>query len=97
MEITAAEVIVWLIVGGIAGSLAGLVVTRKKEGFGRYANLGVGLIGALIGGFIFDLFNIGVGLGELSISFKDLLSAFLGSLIFLVVVWFVKKRWKKKA
>ncbi|HDY66062.1 MAG TPA: GlsB/YeaQ/YmgE family stress response membrane protein [Phycisphaerae bacterium] len=97
MEITAVEVIVWLIVGGIAGSLAGMVVTRKKEGFGRYANLGVGLLGALMGGFIFDFFDIGVGLGKLSISFKDLLSAFLGSLAFLVVVWFVKRWWKKKA
>ena len=41
MDIKLAEVIVWLIVGALAGSLTGFVVTRKKEGFGRYVNLGV--------------------------------------------------------
>ena len=43
MEITIIEVVVWLVVGALAGSLTGIVITRKKEGFGRYANLGVGL------------------------------------------------------
>ena len=83
MDVTLGEITVWLIVGALAGSLAGFVVTRKKGGFGRYANLGLGLVGALIGGLIFDVLNIDLGLGQLSVSFEDLLSAFLGSLIFL--------------
>jgi uncharacterized membrane protein YeaQ/YmgE (transglycosylase-associated protein family) len=50
MNITLAKVIVWLIVGGLAGSLAGMLVKRTKEGFGRWTNFGIGLVGAIIGG-----------------------------------------------
>jgi hypothetical protein len=35
----------------------------------------VGLIGAAVGGFLFDLFQIDLGLGELAISFEDLFAA----------------------
>ena len=96
MNITVGEIIIWLIVGALAGSLTGLVVKRKKEGYGRYTNLGVGLIGALIGGAIFNVFHIDLGLGQLSISFEDLLAAFLGSLLFLSVIWLVKK-WRARS
>ena len=62
MEVTVVELVVWLIVGMLAGSLTGLVVTRKKDGFGRFANLGVGLASALLGDFLFDILKIGLGL-----------------------------------
>lgn len=82
--------------GALAGSLAGIIVTWKKEGFGRYANLGIGMIGALIGGVIFDVFNIDFGLGDIAITFKDLLSAFIGSLIFIGGLWYFLKFRKDK-
>ena len=97
MEITIIEVVVWLVVGALAGSLTGIVITRKKEGFGRYANLGVGLVGALLGGLVFDLFNIDLGLGELAISFEDMLSAFIGCLLFLAVLWYLQKKRREKS
>lgn len=75
MDVTIVELMVWLIVGVLAGSLAGLVVTRKKEGFGKFANLGIGLAGALIGGFLFDILKIDLGLANISVSLQDLLSA----------------------
>ena len=53
MDITVTEIITWVIVGALAGSLTGLAVTRKKKGFGHLKNLGVGLAGALIGGLLF--------------------------------------------
>jgi len=96
MNITPSELIVWLVVGALSGSLVGMVVTRKKGGFGRYINLGIGLVGALIGGLIFDLFKIDMGLGSLKVTFEDLLSAFIGSLLFLVVLWYIRKSRKKK-
>ena len=96
MDITISELIVWLVVGALAGSLAGIVVTRKKAGFGRYVNLGIGLVGALIGGIVFDLFNIDLGLGNLAVTFEDLLSAFIGSLSFMVILWFLKRYQSKK-
>jgi len=92
MLITYFQIFVWLIIGALAGSLAGTVVKRRREGFGRWTNLGVGLIGAAVGGFLFDLFQIDLGLGELAISFEDLVAAFVGSLIFLVGIQLVSKR-----
>ena len=38
MEVAIDDLIVWLIVGMLAGSLAGLVVRRKKTGFGMLTN-----------------------------------------------------------
>ncbi len=96
MQITFIQIIVWLIVGALAGSLVGRVVKRSREGFGRWTNLGVGLIGAAVGGFLFDLFGIDLGLGELAISFEDLVAAFVGSLIFLAAVQIVSKQVEKR-
>ncbi len=96
MQITFIQIIVWLIVGALAGSLVGTVIKRSREGFGLWTNLAVGLIGAAVGGFLFDLFGIDLGLGELSVSFEDLLAAFVGSLIFLAAVLIVKKQAEKK-
>jgi LPXTG-motif cell wall-anchored protein len=54
------------------------------------------LVGALIGGAIFNLFNIDFGLGDVAISLKDLISAFIGSLILLLVIWVARRRRKNK-
>lgn len=91
MNLTLGEFVVWLIVGSLAGTLAGRLVTFKKEGFGRWINLAVGMIGALIGGFLFKVFHIDLGLGELKVTFEDLIAAFLGSLLLIVVWWAVRK------
>ena len=82
----------------MAGNLVGRLVTFKKEGLGRWTNIGVGMVGALIGGLIFKVFHINLGLGELKITFEDLIAAFLGSLLFVIIWWLVAKfRGKKKA
>lgn len=93
ISIDYSQIVVWLIVGALAGSIAGVVVRRTKEGFGLFTNLGIGLVGALIGGFIFKSLHINLKLGKIAVSLEDLLSAFIGSLIFLGVVWFFKRRW----
>jgi uncharacterized membrane protein YeaQ/YmgE (transglycosylase-associated protein family) len=85
MSVTLAQLIVWLIIGVIAGWLVGTVV-----GLGRWAGLGVGLAGALIGGLIFRLFGIWPGLDAIAISLRDIVAAFIGSLVFLLVLWIVR-------
>lgn len=97
MNITIDQVVTWIIVGALAGSLAGFFVTRKKEGFGRILNLGVGLAGALIGGVVFKLLRINLGiLGEIRVSLEDVIEGFLGSLLLLGAIWFVKRQRAKK-
>jgi len=90
------ELIVWLIVGGFAGTLAGRLVTFKKEGLGRWTNLAVGMVGALIGGFVFNVFNIDLGLGDLKVTFEDLIAAFVGSLVCIFAWWAIHKGTAKK-
>ena len=87
MVVTWAQIIVWLIVGLIGGTLAGVVVRWQREGFGWFTNLGIGLVGALVGGLIFRLFNILPGLDAISISLRDVASAVIGSFLFLIGLW----------
>jgi uncharacterized membrane protein YeaQ/YmgE (transglycosylase-associated protein family) len=96
MNLTVGQLIVWLIVGSLAGTLAGRLVTFKKEGLGRWSNLGVGMAGAMIGGFLFNVFQIDLGLGAIKVTFEDLIAAFLGSLLFVVVWWTIRKFVVKK-
>ena len=84
--VTIEEFLVWIVVGMLAGSLAGLGVKRRKAGFGRLTNLGIGMVGALIGGILFNILKIDLGLANIVISAEDLVSAFLGSLVFLGLV-----------
>lgn len=89
---TIGELVVWLIVGALSGSLAAMLVTRRREGLGRWRNVGVGLAGALLGGMVFELFGIDLGLGDIAVSFEDLVAAFLGSLAVLGIAWYVQRR-----
>ncbi len=91
MSISLQQIIVWLIVGAIAGSLAGLVVKGTKRGFGRFANLGIGLVGAIVGGLLFRLLRIDLGLGAISVSLEDLVAAFFGSIVFLIALRWIRK------
>lgn len=92
LNITLDQLIVWGIIGILAGSLAGMFLKRTKTGLGGlFSKLVIGLMGALIGGFLFDVLNINLGLGTLTIAFEDLLAAFVGSLIFLVILMVVQK------
>ncbi|MBN1679514.1 MAG: GlsB/YeaQ/YmgE family stress response membrane protein [Anaerolineae bacterium] len=86
------QIIIWLIVGALAGSLVGMLITRDRKGFGLVRNLIVGLLGALIGGVIFDILDVDLGLGDLAITAEDLVAAFVGSLLLLVVVSFLGKK-----
>ena len=91
------NLIVWIIIGALAGSLVGLALKRSKKGFGWLANVGIGMAGALIGGFLFDILKIDLGLANISVSLQDIVSAFVGSLIFLAIIFFVKRQNLKKA
>ncbi len=87
MSITLSKVIVWLIIGAAGGTLAGAIVRWQRAGFGLWTNLGIGLIGALVGGVLFQLFGILPGLESISISLRDIVSAFAGSMLFLAGLW----------
>jgi uncharacterized membrane protein YeaQ/YmgE (transglycosylase-associated protein family) len=70
--------LLWLIVGAIAGWLAGELM--RGSGFGIFGDMLVGIVGALIGGFIATAF-FGVVNPITGINLSTLLIAFLGSII----------------
>lgn len=88
MPISLAQIIVWTIIGLIAGSLVGLVVKGDRKGFGLWTNLGLGLAGALIGGLLFRLFGLFPGLDQVTVSLRDVVAAIVGSLLVLTALWF---------
>ncbi|MFI5282127.1 MAG: GlsB/YeaQ/YmgE family stress response membrane protein [Candidatus Dormibacterales bacterium] len=70
--------IVWIIVGGIAGFLAGKVITGK--GMGLLWDIVVGIVGGFLGGFLAGL----VGISVTNIV-MDIVVSFVGAAILLVV------------
>jgi uncharacterized membrane protein YeaQ/YmgE (transglycosylase-associated protein family) len=90
------QFIVWIVVGLLGGSLAGVVVKRERKGFGLIRNVAVGLVGAFIGGFLFRLLGLFPALDSVTISLRDVVAAFIGSLIVLAVFWFWKRYSKSR-
>ncbi len=91
MSISWTAILTWLLVGSLAGSLTGMILKGTKYGYGKWSNFVIGLIGALIGGAIFNVLGIEMGLSRISISLQDILAAFLGSLIFLAGLGYWKR------
>ena len=71
--------IAWIIVGLIAGWLAGVVM--HGGGYGLVGDIIVGIIGALIGGFLFSL----VGLGPTGLV-GSIIVAFIGAVILIAIL-----------
>lgn len=91
MTIDVGQLIVWLIIGSLAGFLAGLVL--RGRGYGTLGNMVVGLLGALLGGVIFSALGIEfTGLPTFTFSLADLLVAFLGAVI-LILILRLLRRW----
>ena len=82
----AQSIIIWLIVGAIAGWLAGMVV--RGGGFGLIGDIIVGIVGALIGGFLLSFFLDTAGGGW----WFTLFTAILGSVILLWIVGMVQRK-----
>ena len=87
MSLNLAQVIVWLIIGLIGGTLAGVLIKRERAGFGFWPNLGIGLIGALVGGLLFRVLDILPALDRVAVSARDIAAAVIGSLLFLLARW----------
>lgn len=74
------SIIVWIIIGGLAGWAAGAIM--KSEG-GMLRNIIVGIVGALVGGFIMSF--IGAE-GFTGFNLWSFLVALLGSVVFLGIM-----------
>ena len=80
------EIIIFLLIGAVAGWLAGQIM--KGKGFGLLGNIIVGIIGGFIGGFLFDKLNISIGTGYLS----AVITAAIGAIVLLFIIGLIKKK-----
>jgi len=78
-------IIIWLIVGAIAGWLAGMVV--KGGGFGLIGDIIVGIVGGLIAGWLLPRIGIFIGGGFVG----DVINAFIGAVILLIILRLIKR------
>jgi len=57
--------LIWLVVGAVAGWLAGVIV--KGGGFGLLGDIVVGIIGAFVGGWLLMQLHVSIGTGLISV------------------------------
>ena len=82
---TVETILIWILVGAIAGWLAGLVV--RGFGFGLIGNIVVGSIGAFLGGWLLGVLGVAIGAGIINTIF----TAFIGAVVLLLIVRVIKR------
>jgi len=78
------SIFLWILLGGVAGWIASLIA-KTDESQGIFLNIIVGIVGAMIGGFVFNFFGAS---GVTGFNLYSLLVAIVGAGILL---WLVKK------
>jgi uncharacterized membrane protein YeaQ/YmgE (transglycosylase-associated protein family) len=82
-------IISWIVVGLIAGWLAGLIV--KGTGYGCIGDIVVGVIGGMLGGWIASyFFHMGDPMSGVNV--QSILVAFVGAVIFVIILRVVSGR-----
>ncbi len=80
-------IVAWVVLGALAGWIASMIMGKNGEQ-GAIGNIVVGIIGALIGGFVFDLLG---GDGVNGFNLYSLFVAVVGACILLWIVRLIKK------
>jgi len=78
-------IILILLIGAIAGWLAGLIM--KGKGMGFFVNAILGIVGAFVGSYVFSLIGLSVGSGL----FGVIITATAGAVILLFIVGLLRK------
>ena len=79
------SIIVWLIVGAIAGWLAGLIV--NGGGFGLLGNIVIGIIGAVVAGWLLPTLGVHLGAGIIG----AIIDSVIGAVVVLVIISLIKR------
>lgn len=81
-------IIGWVIIGALAGWIAS-IITKKNSEMGAVMNIVIGILGAFIGGF---LFNIIGGSGVTGFNLWSLFVAVVGAVVLLWIINLIKKK-----
>ena len=77
--------LIWLVVGAVAGWLAGVIV--KGGGFGILGDIVVGIVGAFAGGWLLPRLGVQLGVGLVSI----IASATIGAVVLLLILRLIRR------
>jgi len=77
--------LIWLLIGAVAGWLAGVIV--KGGGFGILGDIVVGIVGAFAGGWLLPRLGVQLGVGLVSI----IASATIGAVVLLLVLRLIRR------
>ena len=77
--------VIWIVVGGVAGLLADAMIKGIKVGL--VGAILVGILGAFIGGWLFNRLGVRVGTGFIA----DVFTAFVGAAVLLVIMRALKR------
>jgi uncharacterized membrane protein YeaQ/YmgE (transglycosylase-associated protein family) len=80
MSLEPGGILAWLLVGLVAGFLAGQVM--KGGGYGILGDIIMGIIGAFVGGFLFSFLMPGSSAGLIG----SIVVAFIGAVVFIAIV-----------
>lgn len=78
----------WLIIGGLAGWLASIVMKTDRQQ-GLILDIVIGIVGAMVGGFIFNMLGAA---GATGFNLWSLFVAFIGSVVLLGIIRMVSRR-----
>ncbi len=84
---TATALIIFLLIGAIAGWLAGLIV--RGFGFGLLGNIVVGIIGAFVAGWLVPA--LGFGFAIINPIVTMIVYAMIGAIVLLVIIGLIKR------
>jgi len=73
-------IISWIILGLIAGFIGSKIVNRQGQGF--WLDIALGIIGALVGGFLFNAFG---STGVTGLNIWSMIVAVVGSVVVLLI------------
>ncbi len=86
------DIIAWLVLGAIAGYIAGFLV-KGDESLGVIGHIVLGIVGALVGGFLFRALGIGnPTAGGDQINVMSIIAAVVGAVIVVIVAGMVTGR-----
>jgi uncharacterized membrane protein YeaQ/YmgE (transglycosylase-associated protein family) len=81
------SIIAWIVLGLIAGFIGSKLVNKTGEGF--FLDIALGIVGAVIGGWLFNLFGMQ---GVTGLNIYSLIVAVIGAVVFLVVYHAIRRR-----
>lgn len=74
------SILAWILLGLLAGFIGSKIVNKTGEGF--LVDIGLGIIGAVVGGWLFQYFGAA---GVTGLNLYSLFVAVIGAVVFLVV------------